>query len=219
MAKAIVMLTALLAADVFLPSLHAALTPSFTAGNGPSYLTAASGSSVSVPITVINFANLAGAQFTLTWDTGVLALQLAIVNGEPTPVVGGLDPALSSGSAFGNPSAGTFTWLWSNQAGATVADGNPIFSVQFTAIGAAGTSSFVNFGDSPTPRDVTFLPLFNEATPDTVNGGVTVVPEPINWALGLFACVFIGSATVRWVSGRRMSLQSAQAVSHDEAGV
>jgi hypothetical protein len=60
----------------------------------------------------------------------------------------------------------------------------------------------------------------SEVTPNTTNGLVTVtaVPEPINWALGLFACVFIGGATVRWVSNRKLSLQSAQAVYDDDPG-
>lgn len=196
--KVILVLTGGLAASSSLPpSLHAAVypTPTFTAGTE----TVVSGSSVSVPITVTGFSSLAGAQFTLTWDTGVLTLQ-------PTPV-GGLNPALSIGSAFGTPSAGTLTWLWYNQAGATVAGGTAVFSVQFTATGAAGTSSAIMFGDTPTLRGVSFADL-SEGTPITYDGRITVVPEPVNWALGLFACVFIGSATVRWISRRQTSLQS-----------
>jgi hypothetical protein len=169
--------------------LHAAVLPTFTAGTE----TVDPGGSVSVPITVQNFQNVDGVQFSLTWNSGLLTLQ-------PTPV-GGLIPSLSGGT-FG-PGTGALTWAWFNIAGVTVVDGTAIFSVQFTASGTPGETT-VSFGDTPTPR----LAVLLDGTfgvPFTVNGNVTVVPEPINWALGLFACVFIGGAASVSILSRMMA--------------
>lgn len=184
--KKILVLTMLLAAaPSSSPFLQAGLLPTFTAGNE----TVGLGGSVSVPITVMDFANVAGIQFSLTWDTAVLTLQ-------PTPV-GGLISDLSGG-IFGNPRAGTLTWVWADYSGVTVADSTAIFSVQFTASDILGASSSVSFRDDPTKR-LAALVDGTSGVPFTFDGSVTVVPEPINWALGLFACVFIGTATVRWI--------------------
>jgi hypothetical protein len=185
-------------------SLHGAVypTPTFTAG------TAAvdSGSSVSVPITVSDFSSVIGAQFTLSWSAGVLQYVGTGDYNSQLSAVG-----LSAGS-FGTPGSGTLTFVWfdttTNQvSGTTLTAGTIIFSVQFTAIGALGSSTPVSFGDVPTAKDVMF-PDLSEVTPFIANGGVNVIPEPVNWALGLFVCVFIGVATFRWISVRKASLRA-----------
>ena len=203
--RVILVLTGLLAVFVGVsPSLYAGVI--FTAGSGNDTVTP--NGTVIIPITVSGFANMEGAQFSLTWNAGGLVLS--------APTVVGINSSLSGGSAFGFPGANTLTWLWSSAISTTVTDNTAIFSVEFTASGSAGASTAVSFGNTPTPiqvRDTSGVISF------TVNNdNVTVVPEPINWALGLFACVFIGGATVRWVSNRRMALQSAHTVFHDEAG-
>jgi hypothetical protein len=203
-------LTGVLAASICLtPSLHAGII-AFTAGNE----TVVSGGYVDVPITVSSFTSVLGAQFSLSWSSGVLNYvgtgnynsQLAAVG------LGGGSFSLVGGNLG-------FTWYDNSGSGQTLTDGTTIFTVEFQAVGAGGTSSPISFGDAPTLRDVFLGPLpGTELIPGTTNGLVTVVPEPVNWALGLFACVFIGGATVRWVSSRRLSLQSAQPVSHAEPG-
>jgi hypothetical protein len=205
-------LTALLAgAPLCSPYLHAGILPTFTAGD----VTVGPGGSVSMPITVQNFQGVAGVQFSLTWDSGLLTLQ-------PTPVVG-LDSAVSGGT-FG-PGTGSLTWVWVNFSGANVENGAAIFSVQFTAGNTLGIVP-VSFGNSPTDWALLLTDnTYADGTPDYPfppltfnNGSVSVIPEPINCALGLFACVFIGTGTVRWLSSRRMALQSAGTVSRAEPG-
>ena len=199
--RVLLVLTGVLAVFVGVsPTLHAGVI--CTAGSGND--TVAPNGSVIIPITVSGFANLEGAQFSLSWNAGgqVLSFQGVV----------GVNSAISAGSAFGLPGIGyvpvnTLTWLWSSGTPVSVADNTAIFSLEFTASGSAGASTAVSFGNTPTPIRVFDVngPLSFTGNNDNVN----VVPEPVNWALGLFACVFIGSATVRWVSNRRTTLQSA----------
>jgi len=206
--KVMLVLVGVVAASVCLsPSLHAGII-AFTAGNE----TVGPGGTVNVPITVSSFSDVIGAGFSLSWNSGVLQY-VGTGNYNSTLAAAGLSGTCFS---FVNGNLG-FSWTDTLAPGQTLADGTTIFTVQFTAIG--GPSSPVNFADTPTSRDVLFFGG-SEVTPNTTNGLVTVtaVPEPINWALGLFACVFIGGATVRWVSNRKLSLQSAQAVYDDDPG-
>jgi hypothetical protein len=205
MEKIVLVLAGVLVAFVWgSPSLHAGII--FTAGTesvGPS-------GNLSLPITVgstldssVNWGN---AGFNLTWDSSVLILQPTIVGGltgSPLPL--GL-------SNFNSPSAGQLNFTWTaSDFGDPVANGSTLFTVNFTAVGALGTSTSVSFANIANIglEDASGNGL-GLATPTGMNGNVTVVPEPINWALGLFACVFIGGAAVRWVSNRRLSLQPAQ---------
>lgn len=200
--KVMLMLMGVLAASVCLsPSLHAGII-TFTAGDE----TAVHNGTVYLPITVSSFSDVIGAGFSLSWDSGVLQY-VGTGNYNSTLVAAGLN-----GSCFNldlNSGNLGFSWTDTLAPGQTLGNGITIFTVQFTAIGTSGTSSPVNFVDIPTPRDVLFSDS-SEITPSTAPGGVTVVPEPVNWALGFFSCIFIGGATVRWISNRRMALQPAQ---------
>ena len=189
------------------PSLHAGII--YTAGTE----TVGPGGNVSVPITVSsaltgNDVYWTAAGFHLTWNSSVLNLQSTSpisVSLSGTPL-----GSLTLGN-FGSPNAGqlNFSWFSGAATGYQVPDGSTLFTVEFTAVGGPSTTvsfdtvSDIAFTDS-TGSDLTIR------TPTWNNGGVSVVPEPINWALGLFACVFIGGAAVRWVSNRRLSLQPAQ---------
>jgi hypothetical protein len=210
--KLALVLTAALVAPICLsPSLHAAVAPTFTA----SQQTVGPGGTVYVQITASGFTDLLGAGFSLSWNSGVLQYVGSVLNSQ----------LAAAGTYIFNASGGNLGFLWSDDtsppgSGTTLSSGGTVFTMQFTAIGGIGTSSTITFGDSPTERDVLFFDYTEISGPDvpTINGGVTVVPEPVNWALGLFACVFIGGATVRWASSRRMSLQPAQTASHGEPG-
>lgn len=194
--KVILVLTALLAAaPLSSPFLQAAII--FSAGTefvGP-------GGSVNVPISVSGFTSLQDAQFSLQWTSGVLQYV----------GTGNYNSTLTGVGLFGwnvvDAASGHLGFFWndSTTAGQMLADGTTIFTVQLNAIGGIGTSSLISFVDSPTERSATVG--FTDVTISTQDGQVTVVPEPINWALGLFACVFVGGATVRWISNRRMSSQ------------
>jgi hypothetical protein len=175
------------------PSLQAGII--FQAGSA----IVGTGDDFSVPITVSVSPDLASktwrnAGFDLTWDSSVLILQPTIVGGLP-----GSPLPLTLGN-FSKTSEGglSFTWTATGPPYPGVSDGSTLFTVNFKAVGAAGSSTSLSganvagilFGD------------FTATTPSFQLGNVTVVPEPINWALGLFACVFIGGATIRQMRSR-----------------
>ena len=193
-------LAALLAvAPLCPPFLHAGILPTFTAGN----VTVGPGGSVGMPITVTSFGNVTGIQLSLTWDSGLLTLR-PVLDGGP---IDGLNEGLGGGT-FG-AGTGSLTWVWANDsAPVTVDNGTAIFSVQFIAGSTLGNIP-VSFGNTPTAILVALLDgTSGDSTTVTFNNGsvnVTPVPEPINWALGLFACVFVGGAAMRWISNRRLS--------------
>lgn len=172
------------------PSLRGAVM--FTAGTE----SVASGGDVSVPISVSGFTAVSAFQFTLSWDPGVLTLN------PTTPVT--VSAFLAGGtSTTGTPEAGKLTFIWDTGTQATIADDNTIFSVEFSALGGVGTSTDLSFIDIPTARLVTFVDT-SEETPVTFDGSISVVPEPVNYALGLFAGILSGTAGVRWLNRRRM---------------
>lgn len=109
-------------------------------------VSAASGSVVCVPITVNDFDNLAGLQFSLNWDVNALAfievrnlnlLDLAEGNFNTTAVANG---SLS------------VVWTEGSTNGISVADGTAIFEVCFTVLGANGTNTRISVTDNPVPQ-------------------------------------------------------------------
>jgi hypothetical protein len=118
-----------------------------------------------------------------------------------------LSPFGSGSINSGNP--GNLGFSWFNGVGTAVTSGENICTVILTAAAnaAAGPTS-ISFSQPPFDTlQVGFLGGSSEQ-PNTVNGSIQVVPEPVNWALGLFACVFTGAATVRWISVKRKSSQA-----------
>lgn len=205
----------LLASACISPSLHAGII--YTAGSD----IVSQNGIVSVPITVSVTPDLASknwlnAGFTLTWDSSVLSLQTT----SPVSVsLGNSGLPLNLGN-FGwsssSPGALVFSWFFSSFPGSQVTDGSTLFTVNFTAIGSNGSSTALN---ATTPIDTIIFSDFSSSAPTFVAGQVTVVPEPIGWALGLFACVFVGGATVKWVSSnRRMASGVARTGLHSGLG-
>ena len=187
-------LTGMLAVSLLLsPSLQAGLI--FTAGGAA----VQPGDLFNLTITASGFTSVASAQFTLSWDPGVLSLQVTPVGGLPGLL------ALTSGN-FGpfpdNPTPGRLTFSWFEEAGVTLPDHTTIFEVQFSAIGSAGSSTSVRFTDDLVPRAAAFTDLI-EFVPGTVDGMVSVVPEPVNAALAAFGCIVLVGSAVRWRWARR----------------
>ncbi len=155
---------------------------------------------VAVAITVANFTDVFGFSLSLQWDPNVIQFGS----------IGTLAdlPGFSTGNFnTSQTSVGRLGVLWDDTdfSGNSLANGSLLFGVNFTAIGAAGTFTTLSFGDTPTARDVVVIaggtPM--QATFAGVDGSVTVVPEPINVALGLFVAIFVGTLTVRRISGWR----------------
>jgi hypothetical protein len=83
--------------------------------------------------------------------------------------------------------------------GVNVPDPSTMLSVTFTAANDAPLSPptySISFSSSPAP-EVGFLDS-TTTTPGTAVGTITVVPEPVTCALGLFASVFLGVSSIRW---------------------
>ena len=193
--------TASIAVALLLPvSTKADFLPvGFAAGTGAE--TGIPGGTVTVPITVENFSDLYGAQFTLTWDSSKLT----------SATVVGVNPALSSGTTQTDVSTpGQLGFLWfGGGTGATITGGAAVFSVQFSmSPGLSGGATIpLLFGDGPIAREVTFSD-FSAGDPGnglmiTTDGLVTAVPEPVNYALVLFATSFLGAGGWRWLSSRK----------------
>lgn len=176
-------------------SSRAAVT--FTAGTE----TVSLGGTVSVPVMVSGFVDVSGFQFTLSWSAAELSLDAT------TPIT--ISSALSSaGTAdFNTLTPGRLTFIWDTGTALTLTDNSTIFTMLFLAHGTVGTSTGLSFSDAPTIRGVTFADLTEGTIANglmiTVNGGVTVVPEPVHLALGCFAGILSGTAGIRWWLGRR----------------
>jgi hypothetical protein len=188
MKSAIVSLTRMVGGIALLTtSLHAALI--FTAGSGK----VTPGGLITVPIVASGSSpDWVSAQFTLVWDSGVLTID--------SFVLGGLLPS----AAFAK-TTGVFSWFdnVNDPPGVAVSDPYTMLSVTFKAATDAPLGPYTISFSTP---EVGFAA--GPETPFTVNGSIEVVPEPVNWALGLFACVFTGAATVRWISVKRKSSQA-----------
>jgi hypothetical protein len=84
-----------------------------------------------------------------------------------------------------------------------LADNTVLFDMNFTSSAAAGTFSAITFTNFPTEILVTDV-AFNDDIPTLVNGLVTVIPEPVNVALGLLGGVWaLGGVWRGWRSRRR----------------
>jgi hypothetical protein len=218
--RAMVLVRAVLGAALLSsPLLQAAVVPTFTAGT----VSVGPGGTVDVPIIVSGFTSpdgsggLQSVQFNLQWNSGVLQY---VGTGNYNPTLTAYDPVTKQyvglgATCFDSPSAGLLSFLFYDHTGngQTLADGSTMFTVQFTATGGIGASTHIDFVDTINiPREVTDY-NYNSIAFSMLSGQVSVVPEPINWALGMFACVFIGGAGVRWVSSRRAALVSTDTAS------
>ena len=151
-----------------------------------------------VPITVRGSAAKAwiSTDLTLEWNQAVLTFK-AVDTQSP----------FSSGSLFNSGTAGSLGFSWFSGTGATVTDPATLFTVTFTAANnAASDPTTLGFLQTAT-REVAFLDT-TWTTPDTISGVITVVPEPVNCALGLFACAWVSAAGFRWVSRRNHSMRT-----------
>ena len=129
-------------------------------------VSACNGDNVCLEITVQNFTDLVSMQFSINYNSSVLAFDQATGFGN----LPGLGP-----SQVGNPSAGnvTVSWLADDVVnGQTLPNGTVIFELCFDVVGGNGTSSNINFSGTPTVIEVTDVDGPTTLTPD--NGSVTV---------------------------------------------
>jgi gliding motility-associated-like protein len=99
---------------------------------------------VSVPVTVTGFNNITAFSFSMEWDETVLQFDS----------VGAFNLQFLDAGDFGTTQSSngilTAAWISDNGTGQTASNGTAIFRLFFTVIGANGSSSPINFTDSPT---------------------------------------------------------------------
>jgi hypothetical protein len=152
-----------------------------------------------VPVRVANWDNLSAFQFNIGWEPSVLNFESV------TPAAGlgvftfGID----------NAQNGVFNVVFDTAAAVPAWPAeDPIFNINFTLVpgtGAGDSSPVSFFGTPEVPiavfQGVTSLP---EGTGyNMISGQVSVVPEPINVALGTFAGLVLGVGAIRKYRNRK----------------
>jgi len=124
--------------------LHAGTIDALTFSVSPTPQTVSNGSAVSVEVQVSDFSDIAGYQFSMSWDPAVLQLQ-SVTPGQPGMTL--------SGNFGVNAAAGKLAHLFYalNPGALNLPDGSTLFTLHFTAVGVAGTLSLVEFTSIPTP--------------------------------------------------------------------
>jgi len=115
----------------------------FTAGS----MMAQPSSTIEVPVTVANFASIAGFQLSMAWDPDVLSFT-GITN---------FDLDKEELFDYNEFSPGSLYLLWQSDdpnSGFTVEDGHTVFTLQFSVTGSAGDSTWVSFVDEPHEPEV-----------------------------------------------------------------
>jgi len=100
--------------------------------------------------TTQNFVDIQGMSFTITYDPDHLSYE-EVTNTNSS--MNGFTP----GGNFFNPEPGIITVLWTEPTASSVdlADGSVLFEICFTALGADGSCSEVDFDDMPTSIEIT----------------------------------------------------------------
>ena len=174
---------------LLVPSVHAGIY--FTAGSGD----VNPGGLVTIPITV-NYTsgeNWLSLDLTLSWNSSVLTYN-------STDLV---SPFTTGSGIFNSGTPGVLSFSWANGSGSAVADGATIFNLTLSAAsGAPLGPQTISFASLPS---VGFVTSGEITANGTLPGTVTVVPEPVNYALAGFACFFIGAKTISWFSRKRVA--------------
>ncbi|MEM1320751.1 MAG: cohesin domain-containing protein [Bacteroidota bacterium] len=110
---------------------------------------ATSGDQVCLDVSVNNFNSISGLQYTMNWDDTVLEFDTILL---PDPLT--LSPLNLITNFNTGIASDILTFQWNSAGtGVDLANGTVIYQVCFNVIGAGGTSSPVDFIDTPTPRE------------------------------------------------------------------
>jgi gliding motility-associated-like protein len=112
--------------------------------------TVMSGGQVSVDVSVNNFDNLFGVQFSMNWDSLVLNYN-SVTNIVPNSILPDVSAAsIGDPSALGvDPGQATFSWFPFSGVGQTVPDGTILFTLVFDGTGEACSSTSIVLSDDP----------------------------------------------------------------------
>lgn len=128
--------------------------------------TGAVGEQVELAVTVENFKEIIGLQFSMTWDSTVLQFeQVANLN----------LPGLALNGISTSPNSLAVVWTTQDLTGLDVVNGARIFSLQYKLVGNEGSSSPISFVSIPTKPEV----VDRNCNPFEVNfndGKATIIP-------------------------------------------
>jgi hypothetical protein len=175
--------------SLLVPSVHAGLY--FTAGSGE----VNPGGLVTIPITVSSTINdpWISLDLALQWNSSVFTFNSA----------GAVSPFTTGSAIFNSGTLGALSLSWANGSGSTVADPATIFTLTLSTAGDAPLGpETISFSSLP---KVGFLNSGEKTADGTYPGTITVVPEPVNYALAGLACVFLGAKTISWFSRKRVA--------------
>jgi len=150
-------------------------------------VTTPQGSTVCLPMTVSNFNNILGMQFSVNYNATALTYTGAQ---NFTPLLGGF-----SNGSVGNPSAGnlTFTWNDPNATGVTLPNGTVLVELCFMV--NTSTNTTVTFSATPTPIEI-------------INGNEMEVP--FNSESGTITVGTVGPPALTLTLADVQSMQGAQ---------
>ncbi|MCU0346614.1 MAG: cohesin domain-containing protein [Saprospiraceae bacterium] len=182
-----------------------------TAFSLPNISTCNPGDTVEFQLTVQDFQNISGFQFTLEWDADVLEY-LSASNFNLTSL---------NANNIGNDAAndGKLSFVWFNQQslnGITAANGTAICRLRFVANGSVGTGTPISFTSSVTDLKVVHQNL-TQVTPGTTPGIFTIENNsnitasafvqttscvgPASGAIDLTATTTVGTVNYAWSNG------------------
>ena len=130
------------------------------------------GDIVCVPVNVNNFDSVLGFQFSMNWDPTVLMYSSTGNYGLPGLAAG------QFGTQGTNNGVLTFAWIDNSTQGISLLDGSTIFEACFEVIGAAGSSSGISIGNTPTTIEVTTIG--GNGSVATPVGGIFTVNTPVD---------------------------------------
>lgn len=133
------------------------------------------GDSVRICLAVNDFENIISAQFTITWDSSILAY--AKVDDITLP---GTDKSNFNEEII---ASGKLPFVWFNLSGegSSLQDGTTLFCLYFVAIGELGDSSLIDFTNAPTPIEIGKIDnsIINSVPLNLSLGKVDIVENPI----------------------------------------
>ncbi|MEM6320069.1 MAG: cohesin domain-containing protein [Bacteroidota bacterium] len=139
-----------------------------------STLSAESGTTVCIPVTVNDFNSIASLQFSLQWDPAVLQFDEVKNFNLPDLNAGSFNTtATSSGRT-------AMAWFDNTAQGVTLQDGATLFEICFEVIGATNANSTIVFTDTPTAREAANANTTVDftQTDGTVTVGTGVIDPP-----------------------------------------
>jgi len=106
------------------------------------------GSSVFSEVKVSHFNKIVGLQFSLSWDSKVIAFKGVSGFGME------LNPAVNFGTQEINEGHLIFSWYDATLNGITLTDETTLFKIEFEVTGDNLSSTVLKFGDDPAPREI-----------------------------------------------------------------